>query len=183
MWKNYNRFYTQIIKSEVGSIYLCKNVNQIPSVKKASLTCVSGNPNSTKSTFMTLSALQLIANKKAKLVTSRKSIVLTKVRKGQPLGAKVFLTGGLALQFLNFLTFNLMPQLDLTKLIRCGKENTDFKFFIKSPAVFNKLTPFFNFFQFLPPIQIVFTLKGSSDLENTFLWRLLKLPVSLSKKG
>ena len=62
MWKNYNRFYTQILKSEAGYVYLCKNVNQIPSVKKVSLTCVPVNPNNSKNIIMALSALQLILN-------------------------------------------------------------------------------------------------------------------------
>ncbi len=183
MWKNYNRFYTQTLKSEAGYFYLCKNINQIPSVKKVSLTCVPGNPNNVKSVIMALSALQLILNKKAKLVTSRDSVVLTKVRKGQPLGAKTFLTNGVVWQFINFLTFNIMPRLDLTRLLHYNKKSLDFKFFIKSPAVFNRLIPFFKFFQFLPPIQVVFTLKKSSDIDKIFFWRLLKLPVSLLKKG
>ena len=182
MWKSYNRFYTQIIKSEAGSIYQCRNVNQIPSVKRVSISCVSNNPNSVKSTLMTLSALQLVFDKKAKIVTSRDSVVLTKVRKGQPLGAKVFLTKGSAWQFLNFLTFNLMPQLDLTKKIYFSKRNSDFKFIIKSSAVFNVLKPFFNFFQFLPSIQVVFGFKNPPINDKPFFWRLLKLPVASSKE-
>jgi len=183
MWKNYNRFYTQILKTEAGYFYLCKNVNQIPSVKKVSLTCVPTNLNNSKNIIMALSALQLIVNKKARLVTARDSVILTKVRKGQPLGAKIFLTSGVVWQFIHFLTFNLMPRLDLTKLLRCKKKSLDFKFFVKSPSVFNRLIPFFKFFQFLPPIQVVFTLKRSSNVEKIFFWRLLKLPVSFYKKG
>jgi len=182
MWKNYNRFYTQIIKSEVGSVYLCKNVNQIPCIKKVSLTCVSSKWSNIKNVLMTLSALQLIVNRKAKLITSRVSIALMKIRKGQPLGAKVFVTGGTGLQFLNFLIFNLMPRLDLTQLIFYNKENKDFKLFIRSSSIFSVLQPFFNFFQFLPSIQVVFTLKRSSDFKKLFFWRFLKLPVSYLRK-
>ena len=182
MWKNYNRFYTQIIRSEVSSVYLCKNVNQIPSIKKVSLICVSSKFNSVKSVLMALSALQLIINKKAKLITSRKSIALMKIRKGQPLGAKIFLTSGTGLQFLNFFISNVMPRLDLTRLVFYNKKSKDFNFFIKSSSVFNRLRPFFNFFQFLPSIQVVFTLKSCSDIDISYFWRFLKLPISSFKK-
>ena len=183
MWKNYNRFYTQIIRSEVGSVYLCKNVNQIPCIKKVSLTCVSDNWSSIKNVLMTLSALQLIVNRKAKLITSKVSIALMKIRKGQPLGAKVFITSGASLQFLHFFIFNLMPRLDLTQLISYSKESKDFKLFLRSSSIFSVLQPFFNFFQFLPSIQIVFTLKRPSDAKKIFFWRFLKLPVSYLRKS
>ena len=109
MWKNYNRYYTQILKSEVGSIYQSRNINQIPSVEKISLTCVSNNPNSTKSILMILSAIQLVINKKARIVTAQDSIIMTKVRKGQPLGGKNSLTNDSVWLFLNFLTFAFIP--------------------------------------------------------------------------
>jgi ribosomal protein L5 len=99
MWKKYNNFYTQTIKSEVGFTQLCKNVNQIPCIKKVSLTCVCKTPNNIKNVLMTLSALQLVVNRKAKVVTSKQSLAQIKIRKGQPLGAKICLTGGTALQF------------------------------------------------------------------------------------
>ena len=182
MWKSYNRFYTRVLKSELGSVYLCKNVNQIPCLKKVSLTCVSSNLSNNKSVLMTLSALQLLVNNKSKLVTSKRSQALLKIRKGQPLGGKNFLTGDKGLQFLNFFTFNVMPSLDLTRIISLHKSSKDFTFFVQSNSIFSKLRPFFVFFQFLPPIQIVFTLKNSSIIERTFFWRFLKLPVTYSKK-
>ena len=123
MWKNYNRYYTQILKSEVGSIYQSRNINQIPSVEKISLTCVSNNPNSTKSILMILSAIQLVINKKARIVTAQDSIIMTKVRKGQPLGGKNSLTNDSVWLFLNFLTFNIMPLLDLTKFMQLKKND------------------------------------------------------------
>jgi len=182
MWKKYNNFYTQTIKSEVGFSQLCKNVNQIPCIKKVSLTCVCKTSNSIKNVLMTLSALQLIVNRKALVVTSKQSLALIKIRKGQPLGAKICLTGGTALQFFSYFTFNIMPKLDLLKLMPYQKENIDFKFFIKSSIIFAKLGPFFNFFQFLPPIQLVLSLGKNSDKKSIFFLRSLKLPVSFSSK-
>jgi ribosomal protein L5 len=182
MWKKYNRFYTQRIKSELGVTQLCKNVNQIPCIKKISLTCVCDTPNNIKNVLMTLSALQLIVNKKAAVVISKQSLALMKIRKGQPLGAKIFLTGDTALQFFNYFTFNLMPKLDLLKLIPYNNGNTDFKFFIKSSTIFTRLGSFFNFFQFLPPVQVVLSLGKNSKKKTIFFLRFLKLPVSFSSK-
>jgi len=182
MWKKYNNFYTQTIKSEVGFTQLCKNVNQIPCIKKVSLTCVCETPNNIKNVLMTLSALQLVVNRKAKVVTSKQSLAQIKIRKGQPLGAKICLNGGTALQFFNYFIFNLMPNLDLLKLMPYQKENIDFNFFIKSSIIFSKLGPFFNFFQFLPPVQLVLSFGKNSNKKNIFFLRSLKLPVSFSTK-
>ena len=182
MWKSYNRFYTQTIRSEVGSVFLCKNVNEIPYVKKISLTSVSSSPNNIRNVLMTLSSLQLVSNRKTKIVTSKRSNSLMKIWKGQPLGAKTFLTGGRGLQFLSFFTLKLMPGLDLTSLLFYHSGNSDFKFFIKSSSIFSELRHFFQFFQFLPPIQVIFTLKQPSNAKQIFFWRFLKLPVSSFRK-
>lgn len=183
MWKKYNRFYTQIIKSEVGFTQLCKNVNQISCIKKISLSCVCKPPNNIKQVLMTLSALQFIVNKKAKVVTSKQSLALMKIRKGQPLGAKVFLTGGTALQFFNYFSLNIVPRVDLLKLMPYYDENIDFKFSIKASTIFTRLGTFFNFFQFLPPVQVVLSLRKCSNKKNIFFLRFLKLPVSFSSKN
>jgi len=182
MWKSYNRFYTQTIRSEVGSIFLCKNVNEIPSVKKISLTCVSSSPNNVRNVLMTLSSLQLVGNRKTKIVTSKRSNALMKIRKGQPLGAKTLFTSGRGLQFLNFFTLKLMPGLDLTSLLFHNSGNNDFKFFIKSFSIFSELRHFFQYFQFLPAIQVLLTLKQPSNAKLIFFWRFLKLPVSSFRK-
>ena len=105
-----------------------------------------------------------------------------KIRKGQPLGAKTFLTGGRGLQFLSFFTLKLMPGLDLTSLLFYHSGNSDFKFFIKSSSIFSELRHFFQFFQFLPPIQVIFTLKQPSNAKQIFFLRFLKLPVSSFRK-
>ena len=128
---------------------------------------------------MTLSSLQLVSNRKTKIVTSKRSNSLMKIRKGQPLGAKTFLTGGRGLQFLSFFTLKLMPGLDLTSLLFYHSGNSDFKFFIKSSSIFSELG---HFFQFLPPIQVIFTLKRPSNAKQIFFWRFLKLPVSSFRK-
>ena len=154
--------------SEVGSVFLCKNVNEIPYVKKISLTSVSSSPNNIRNVLMTLSSLQLVSNRKTKIVTSKRSNSLMKIRKGQPLGAKTFLTGGRGLQFLSFFT-----------LLFYHSGNNDFKFFIKSSSIFSELR---HFFQFLPPIQVIFTLKQPSNAKQIFFWRFLKLPVSSFRK-
>ena len=116
------------------------------------------------------------------MVTSKQSLAQIKIRKGQPLGAKICLTGGTALQFFNYFILNLMPNLDLLKLMPYQKENRDFNFFIKSSIIFSKLAPFFNFFQFLPPVQLVLSLGKNSNKKNIFFLRSLKLPVSFSTK-
>ena len=103
MWKSYDRFYSQTLKSEASLLLLSKNVHEIPRVSKISMTCLPNPPYTLKGILIALSSLQLLINKKAKLVTANKSIVVTKVRKGQPLGATVSVTrGGASKKFLNF---------------------------------------------------------------------------------
>ena len=75
-----------------------------------------------------------------------------------------------------------MPGLDLTSLLFYHSGNNDFKFFIKSSSIFSELRHFFQFFQFLPPIQVIFTLKQPSNAKQIFFWRFLKLPCPLLEK-
>jgi ribosomal protein L5 len=183
MWKGFNRFYRRNLKSEAGLLFFSKNINQIPTLRKVGLNCVPHNFSGTKGTLLTLSALQLISNKKSLLVSSRKSTILTKVRKGQPIGSRLVFTSEALWQFFNSLTNFVIPQLDLIQLFRHQKKSSDFKFFIKSPMSFAKLGSFFYSFQFLPPIQVTFTFKKISNRNKFFFLRLLKLPVSLSEKS
>jgi ribosomal protein L5 len=180
MLKNFNRFYTRNLKSEAGLLFFSKNINEIPTLRKISLNCISKNSSGIKGTLMALSALQLISNKNSLMVKSQKSTILTKVRKGQPIGSRAVLTTGVIWQFLYTLTNYVMPQLDMIQFLDHQKKDTDFKFFIKSPMAFFKLRSFFYPFQFLPPVQVVFSLKKTSSIKRLFFLRLLKLPVSYS---
>jgi len=181
MWKSYNRFYGQTIKSEFGLLFALKNASEVPSLKKVTITCLSKNPSKTKRILMALSCLQLFVKKKAQVVTAKKSTVATKVRQGQPLGAKVVLNHNTARQFLHFVTFFLMPRLDLTSLFFVQERNSDFKFFVKTATVFSRLRPFFTFYQFLPLIQVVLSVNNIPNKGQVFFWRLNKIPVFLQK--
>lgn len=182
MWKSYNRFYTQIIKSEAGFLFLSKNVYKVPYVKKASLACASKNPITVKSTLMTLSGLQLAVNRKTFITTAQKSRVVAKIRKGNPLGSKVSFFGDGVYQIAHMMSLKLLPQLELVNFLRCNDKSFDFIFFIKSPMIFYRLVPFFNYFQSLPPLQVVLSAKGLYCSKKALFWRLFKLPINFSKK-
>ena len=179
MWKSYNRFYTQTLKSETSHLFLIHNINNIPVLNKISLSCLTKFPLSLKGILMVLSGLQLIFNKKAQLIKAKKGIIIKKIKKGYPLGGKLQVSGFKALNFLQFLTFVVLPKLDLTKFFIFQEKNFDFKFFIFNSSRFCRLNSFFNSFQFLPPIQIVFSFKNLPTKEKIFFLRLVKFPVVL----
>lgn len=129
---------------------------------------------------MGLSSLQLMLNKKARLVKAKKATVITKIRKGQPVGSALLLNRGGVHQFIHFVTFTIMPQLDLAQLFSCNERSLCFNLFIKVPTIFAKLTTFFKYFQFLPVIKIVLSLKRGPCKGKLFFWRLLKVPLKHS---
>jgi ribosomal protein L5 len=130
---------------------------------------------------MTLSSLQIFLSKKGRLLTAQKSSAAKKIRKGYHIGSSINLNGIFGKQFLHFLIFSVMPRLDLNTLLLYQKKNLDFKFFIKTSKIVDKLTPFFNFFEYLPPLQVVVFWRENSTERNFFFLRLLKFPVYTTK--
>lgn len=179
MWKNYNLFYTQILKSDIGLCFMSKNVHQIPRVYKTSLVSTSRESLGIKKTLLSLSGIQLISNSRCHIVVSRKSIPHLKIRKGESLGAKLTLTSSYALQFLHFFIFNCLSLVDLIDLLSHNKKNLDFTFLFKSFIVFPRLTQHFNFFQKFSYLRVLFSCKG--DCKNLFFFlRFLKIPIKIS---
>jgi hypothetical protein len=177
MWKSYDRFYSQTLKAEAGLLFLSKNVHEVPFINKICITCLLKSPLTTKNILMGLSSLQLIIKKKARLVKAKKATVITKTRKGQPVGSKLLLGRGNVRPFLHFLTFTIMPQLDLVELHCCNERSVCFNLFITPPTIFGKLTLFFKYFQFLPALKIVLSLKRAPHKGKVLFWRLLKIPL------
>jgi ribosomal protein L5 len=129
---------------------------------------------------MALTSLQVFLFKKGHVLTAQKSTTATKIRKGYPVGATTQMNGVFGKQFLHFLIFSVMPRLDLNKLLFYQNKSLNFKFFIKTAKVFNKLTHFFTFFEYLPPLQVVFFWGENFIEKKIFFLRLLKFPVKLS---
>jgi hypothetical protein len=130
---------------------------------------------------MTLSSLQLFLAKKGRVLTAQKSSIAKKIRKGYPIGSSINLNGVCGKQFLHFLIFSVMPRLDLNTLLLYQKKNFDFKFFLKTSKVVDKLTPFFIFFEYLPPLQVVVFWREHSIEKKFIFLRLLKFPVCTIK--
>ena len=179
MWKNYNLFYNQVLKSDIGLCFMSENVHKIPKVYKTFLVSTSKESLGIKKTLLSLSGIQLISNSKSHIVVSRKSMPHLKIRKGESLGAKLTLTGSHALQFLHFFIFNTLSLIDLVDLLSHNKKNLDFTFFFKFFVVFPRLGQHFNFFRNFSYLRVLFSCKG--DCKNILLFlRFLKIPIKIS---
>lgn len=179
MWKNYNLFYTRILKSDLGLCFASENVHQIPKLQKTFLMSSSKESSTLKKTLLSLSGVQLTLNSKGFVVISQNSLPHLKIRKGQPLGAKITITGSSVLQFLYFFIFNVLNQLDLVDLLPHKRKNLDFTFLFQSFVEFPRLMQHFKFFRGLPSFRVFFSSKGNCKNVLFFL-RFFKIPLKTS---
>jgi ribosomal protein L5 len=182
MWKRFDQVYSQNLKSEIGLVFLCKNVYDVPFVENAVVSCTSKAPLSWKGVLMAGSGIQLITNCRplGELVTKPKGV--DGVYPGEFFGSKVFISRRTVWQFMHFLTSLQMPLFDSTNLISLNKKGVSFSFSLNTPSVFTRLAPFLQHFPFLPGVHVQLSLKTPPQKNISFFWRFLKLPIGIVEK-
>lgn len=178
MWRNYNRLYTQILKSEMALLVKAKNVHKIFELSKISVTSNASHYITVKKALLHLSYLNLILGNRGKIVKSKGSSFDTSVKKGSALGSTILLRRDFCFQFINFCLYNGLSQSDTAKPIRKVQFN-NISFSIQSPRFFTKVFPSYKFYQEINKIQVVLFF-NSFCKENVFLLRFLKFPISNS---
>ena len=177
IFKNY---YNNVIKYDLINKFYYKNHKQIPKIINITLNfnCKSLN---VKNLLSSLVALELITMKKGIVLTSKKSNIVLKIRKGNPIGCKVILEKKYINIFFFRLVSEIFPNMKLFKgfyvknLINSNSNSFIFK--IKKILFIDELEKHYTFFKDLPQIEINIITNSVYFFELTFLLQSYKFPI------
>lgn len=178
MWKNYNRFYKNVLKSEMALFVTSKNIHETFELNKVSVTANESHHTSTKKALLHLGYLNLITGNKGKIIKLKDSNYNINVRKGSALGSTIILRKDFCFQFLIFCLYNVLSQHDTARPIQKVQSN-NISFSIQSARFFNRVLPCIKFFREIKKIRVLFFF-NSFCKQNVFLLRFLKFPISNS---
>ena len=129
MINTFNSFYTKTLKYELCNKFTYKNIDQIPKIKKIILN-FGCKTTEIKQLTASLLALELIANQKGVITTTKSPNILLKIKKGNPSGCKITLRKTQMLHFLIKLVINIFPRIKNFSGFEVSKksENSTFSF-------------------------------------------------------
>lgn len=171
-----NYFHCKTIKYDLINKFNYNKTKNLPKLKKVILN-FSFNNTQIKNLSASLLALELIAIKKGKLTTTKKSNILLKIRKGNPVGCKVVLQNDLMFTFLERLIVDIIPSNPITKKSRVNvmKNNKSFSLKILNNFNFKELEKNYNLFNELNNLNIIFVFESNLQKELIFVLNSLKL--------
>jgi large subunit ribosomal protein L5 len=154
-------------------ILMCnhKNIREILNLKKIVLHfSIKDTFKNSKKIIAAYLVLSLLSQNKSALISSKKSVMVLKIRKGMVISSKVTLRKKNMFSFLN--VFNLINFYKLNNGWSSNKESLDIKSIslrISELYAFPKIEKFFDFFDDLPFLSVVFV----SDKNNTIYFQKL----------
>lgn len=163
-------YYKNVIKYDLLNRFHYKTLNKIPKLNKIVL-----NFGCKDSNFMQLVspliALELITSQKGLLTFSKKSNIVLKIRKGNPIGCKVILKKETMYLFLEKLILNILS--NLTEFSINSLKSSSLT--LKNPLIFSELEQQYYFFKNVPKLQITIVSNSKNFYELLFLLKSLKL--------
>jgi large subunit ribosomal protein L5 len=124
-----------------------------------------------------MSAMTLISFQKSYFITSNKSNLILKLKKGVPVGCQVSLRGEAIHIFLERFLFQILPQFkgSLKPIFRFGKENIFFT--LDNLFFFKEIEKEYENFQDLPKLNITMVLNSRKKEQAIGLLSALKFPI------
>src|SRR6476659_6903633 len=105
-----NYLQSKTLKHDLLNKFYYKNINELPKLKKIVLN-FGCETTELKQLSATILDLEFIANQKGILTKSKKSNILLKIRKGNPVGCKVTLQKKRMLKFLEKTLLEIFPKI------------------------------------------------------------------------
>ena len=160
--------YKNKVKYELFNKFSYKNIYDIPKLEMINLS-LNVNSSDLHMLVSSLIALELLANQKGFLIRSKTFNLVSKIRKGDPVGSKVTLRKEQALKF-------------ILKLIRIRPKvkkfnGGHFSFLIKNLMVFKEIESNYHFFRKLNSLSIVVNTTCVSREELVFLIRCYNVKI------
>ena len=160
------------------------NIHQIPQViKKLTLFYTLKKDISSNSLIKISSFLELISFQRPVFIRAKNSSLFSKIRKGAPMGLKITLRKGRLLNFLDYLIWQIFPNLKNfnlnTKFVKLKINEINSVFFaLPDPFTFSILTDYYFFFKSCINLKILVSFSSISTKNETFFHsRCLKLPI------
>ena len=167
------KYYNSIIKYNLINKFNYKNLKDIPKIKNITLNfnCKSFE---LKHLGASLLALQLITKKKGTLTTTIKPNINLKIKKGNPVGCKIFLVNKSMYEFFLTFVFKILPILKNVTKKKIKKPNS-ITYSIKNTLIFKKLEKNYLIFNNLENINVNITTNAKTKKELLFIIKLFKI--------
>lgn len=175
-------YYKQIVQRDLINKFFYTHLNKIPQLKKITLNlnCKNSDMKSIAAAFL---SLKLITTKQGFLVKSKRSNVLLKIRKGNPVGCMVVLKKGKMYKFLFKLLAEIFPRSKSfigLSIVQKNLNKTSFSFTFNDFINFKELEKQFYLFIKLPPLNITLITNAKTEKELLYLLHSFKLVKSLA---
>lgn len=172
MWRHYNDFYHCVLKTEISLTHQFSNIHDFGRTQKFFVSCNKKGYATIKEVLLHVSGLQLVFNKKGKLILSKNTKAGAKVTRC--LGSRARLKKNTYLQFLIHTLSTLLGGMASTSFLTCKSTNNAY-LVVSSVALLHRLIPQVFKFKKVTPFQVFFVFCTSYD-PFSFL-RYLKFPI------
>ena len=176
----FEHYFQTIVKYDLINKFQYKNIKKLPKLKKIVLNFNCKNAD-TKQLAVTMTALELISLQKGILTVKKKSNVILKLKKGEPIGCKIILRKTNMYNFLFKILNEILPKVKNFKKFNL-KQNRNknykintFSFKLKNTLNFLELEKNYYLFQNLSFLNITFVTNKMSFCEFIFLFQSFKI--------
>lgn len=175
-------YYKTVVKQDLLTKFSYVNFDQIPAIKKICLN-FQVTQSSLKQLLPLMSALTLISSQKSFLLTSNKSNLILKLKKGVPVGCKVTIRKKGIYFFLERFLFLVLSQSKGSSipLFRIGKKNAFLT--LENLFFFKEVEKEYENFQYLPELNITMVINSKKEKEILSLLSALKFPIKNKEKN
>jgi|SRR6476661_8696522 len=173
-----NYSLSNTLKHDLLNKFYYKNINDLPKLKKVILN-FGCKTNDIKQLSITALALELIANQKGILTKSKKSNILLKIRKGNPVGCKLTLRKKLMLTFLEKALIETFPKIKNFNGLTISKQikKNSFSYELHDNLNFNELEKHYYLFNNLPKLTITVVTNTTTKKEFLFILKAFQFPL------
>jgi len=169
-----NQYSNKIVKYDLINKFQYNNILDIPKLKYILLN-FHLKKGDTKLLIPLISSLKLIVLQDSKIITSKVSNIVFKIRKGHPVGCKLTLRNVKLTKFLFKLLNKILPKSKFNCINKC---NNMFSFTLDNSLIFNELEKNYQFFKSLPKLNISVKFDECSIPEFFYLIKSYKLLIN-----
>lgn len=173
--KNFN---LNTLNYDLVNKFLYNNTKQLPKIKKIILN-FGCRTNDIKNLASSLLALELITNQRGLLTLTKKSNIVLKIRKGNPVGCKVTLQKNNLYNYFTKILLELFPKLKNFEAFKNSKKikKNVFSFYITDIFNFQELEEHYYLFNNLSKININIITNSTKKQELIFILNSLQFPI------
>ena len=166
-------YYKKIIRYDLINKFFYRNLNDIPELKKIILNF------STQNIAASFLILELITGKQGTITKSKRTNILLKIRKGNPIGCIIILKKTSMYCFFWKLLTEVFPNSKDFKKINVSRKlsGKNLSLILADLIYFKELEKQFYLFKDLPPLNITFVINSKIPKEIVFLLHSFKIPL------